>query len=102
MVFLGVIFCFLTGCEVKPQKTGTYQGSLEVDYSSDMQIMYLCSGGSTSVPITKSDTGYYYIGEDKILIYIDKESTFVKNTDKRYSAYMTQSIIDSRIIILLL
>lgn len=74
MVLLGVIFCFLTGCEAKPQKTGVYQGSLEVDYSSDMQIMYLCSGGSMSVPMTKSDTGYYYIGEDKILIYIDKES----------------------------
>lgn len=74
MALLAVIPCLFTGCEVEQKKIATHQGSLEVDYSSDMQIMYLCSGGSMSVPMTKSDTGYYYIGEDKILIYIDKES----------------------------
>lgn len=68
---LMVLACLLSGCD---------KGSDEfsMDYSTDMQIMYLCGGGSISVPMTKSDTGYYYVGEysksKRVLIYIDKES----------------------------
>ena len=68
---LVVLACLLSGCN---------KGSDEfsMDYSTDMQIMYLCGGGSISVPMTKSDTGYYYLGRGiegtRIVIYIDKES----------------------------
>ncbi len=68
---LVVLACLLSGCD---------KGSEEfsMDYSTDMQIMYLCGGGSISVPMTKSDTGYYYLGRGiegtRIVIYIDKES----------------------------
>ena len=43
----------------------------QVDYSNDMQIMYRVTGRSY---ITKSDDGYYYIGDDEIIIYIDKNT----------------------------
>lgn len=64
----------LTGCKNVEEDFNTTLNPLDVNYSTDMQIMYLVGGGNMSVPMTKSDTGYYYIGEDKILIYIDKES----------------------------
>ena len=43
-----------------------------INWSTDMQIMY--HQGGAYVPMTKSDTGYYYIGDDGIVIYVDKES----------------------------
>lgn len=68
---LVVLVCFLSGCDKG-------SGEFSMDYSTDMQLMYLCSGGSVGVPMTKSDTGYYYIGkgvrDKRIVIYIDKES----------------------------
>lgn len=42
------------------------------NYETDMQYMYY--GGGTYAPMTKSDTGYYYVGEHDMIIYIDKES----------------------------
>lgn len=40
-----------------------------IDYNCDMQIVY--QGSGATVPMTKSDTGYYYVGEDRIIIYVD-------------------------------
>lgn len=78
LVVMCVISLLLTGCENTKYKTNNNQNSLELNYSTDMQIMYLCSGGNIGVPMTKSDTGYYYIGkgisDTRMIIYIDKES----------------------------
>lgn len=75
---LMVISSMLSGCEKKDSELVSKQNILDVDFSTDMQIMYLCGGGSISVPMTKSDTGYYYLGRGidgtRIVIYIDKES----------------------------
>lgn len=65
--------CFtLFGCTNDKSKPIS-QNAL-IDYSNDMQITYLCSGGGSSIPATKSDTGYYYIGDDRIIIYIDSKT----------------------------
>lgn len=78
LVVMIFISCMLAGCEKKDIEFVSKQNMLGVDYSKDMQIMYLCGGGSISVPMTKSDTGYYYLGRGldgyRIVIYIDKES----------------------------
>lgn len=80
IIFVVMIFisCMLAGCDKKDSEFVSKQNILGVDYSTDMQIMYLCGGGSISVPMTKSDTGYYYIGRGlngtRIVIYIDRES----------------------------
>ena len=42
-----------------------------INYATDMQLMYHIGGNA---PMTKSDKGYYYIGEDGIVIFIDKET----------------------------
>ena len=70
---LSSIFVFtLFGCTNDKSKPIS-QNAL-IDYSNDMQITYLCSGGGSSIPATKSDTGYYYIGDDRIIIYIDSKT----------------------------
>lgn len=72
---LVLIACFLTSCNNGGEE---FPNTYKVNYCTDMQIMYLCGGGSISVPMTKSDTGYYYLGRGiegtRIVIYIDKES----------------------------
>lgn len=43
-----------------------------INYSTDMQVTYHTIGAN--VPMTKSDKGYYYVGGDGIVIFVDKES----------------------------
>ena len=59
----------LTACKTDdtPQTTNT-----SFNYETDMQYMYYAGG--VFAPITKSDTGYYYVGGHDMVIYVDKES----------------------------
>ena len=76
MIKLKKLLCFLiisstlyipVGCEsANKDKTSDF------NYATDMQYIYY--GGNFNAPITKSDTGYYYVGSDSIIIYVDKES----------------------------
>lgn len=69
---------FFYGCTNK----SSYSNSDDayINYATDMQLMYHIGGNA---PMTKSDKGYYYIGEDGIVIFIDKETKrlllFVQN-----------------------
>lgn len=60
---------FFYGCTNK----SSYSNSDDayINYATDMQLMYHIGGNA---PMTKSDKGYYYIGEDGIVIFIDKET----------------------------
>lgn len=70
LTVLSVLCLLLTmGCSNEQIE---YNNTDYIDYSFDMQIMYHQGGAYT--PMTKSDTGYYYVGDDGIVIYIDKES----------------------------
>lgn len=57
-----------SGCSTDQQPTV----NSTFNYETDMQYIY-CSAG-TCAALTKTDTGYYYVGDHDILIYIDKES----------------------------
>lgn len=72
LAFSSIFVFTLFGCTNDKSKPIS-QNAL-IDYSNDMQITYLCSGGGSSIPATKSDTGYYYIGDDRIIIYIDSKT----------------------------
>lgn len=61
------VLSMLCGCGNNENKS-VAQTAL-VDYSKDMQIMYYTGG--VAVPMTKSDKGYYYVGEDRIIIFVD-------------------------------
>ena len=78
LVFLILVSCSLTGCENVSINEVDKESTLEINYTTDMQTMYFCSGGNVSVPMTKSDTGYYYIGgkagERRVILYIDKKT----------------------------
>lgn len=72
MMALLLIICaavFFYGCTNK----SSYSNSDDayINYATDMQLMYHIGGNA---PMTKSDKGYYYIGEDGIVIFIDKET----------------------------
>ena len=41
------------------------------NYETDMQYMYYAG---TYAPMTKSDTGYYYVGGHNMIIYVDNKS----------------------------
>lgn len=60
---------FFYGCTNK----SSYSNSDDayINYATDMQLMYHIGGNA---PMTKSDKDYYYIGEDGIVIFIDKET----------------------------
>ena len=60
----------LTACKIDetPKTTNS-----SFNYETDMQYIYYGTGGRYE-PMTKSDTGYYYVGEHDMIIYIDKES----------------------------
>ncbi len=66
---LAVCATSLTSCKTDdtPKTTNT-----SFNYETDMQYMY--RGGGTFAPMTKSDTGYYYVGGHDMIIYVDKES----------------------------
>lgn len=70
LLFVMLTTVFVVGCTDNTSSDSSF-GEAQVDYSTDMQIMYHVSG---NVPMTKSDSGYYYIGEDGVVIYIDKAS----------------------------
>ena len=67
LVLSSVLSFTLSGCTNDENKS-VFQDTL-IDYSKDMQIVY--HGSGTVTPMTKSDKGYYYVGEDRIIIYID-------------------------------
>lgn len=62
----------LNGCSGSEKETKNIKSN--IDYSKDMQIYYHCSG-SGYAPITKSDSGYYYVSEGKderkFVVYVD-------------------------------
>ena len=66
---LAVCATSLTACKIDetPKTTNS-----SFNYETDMQYMYYASG--RFAPITKSDTGYYYVGGQNMIIYVDKES----------------------------
>lgn len=61
----------ITGC-TKDENNLTDESESAINYSTDMQITYCTTGAN--VPMTKSDKGYYYVGGDGIVIFVDKES----------------------------
>ncbi len=61
------MFILPSGCDEHTSKTKS-----DFNYATDMQYIYY--GGIFNAPITKSDTGYYYVGSDSIIIYVDKEN----------------------------
>ncbi len=67
LVLSSILSFTLSGCTNDESKSG-FQDTL-IDYSTDMQIVY--HGSGTVTPMTKSDKGYYYVGDDRIIIYID-------------------------------
>ncbi len=66
-ILLSIYIILLPSCS-----TNNLDNYSNFDYNTDMQIFYHRNG--TNVPMTKSDTGYYYVGDDNIVIYVDKES----------------------------
>ena len=72
MMALLLIICaavFFYGCTNKSSCSNS--DDAYINYATDMQLMYHIGGNA---PMTKSDKGYYYIGEDGIVIFIDKET----------------------------
>ena len=71
------ILILFTGCQPSSAKYTEFYENSDFDYKNDMQVMYLTSGGQLSAPMTKSDTGYYYVAEApqfaRMVFYIDKE-----------------------------
>ena len=69
ITFNNLCCCIFYGCTNK----SSYSNSDDayINYATDMQLMYHIGGNA---PMTKSDKGYYYIGEDGIVIFIDKET----------------------------
>ncbi|MCH5296135.1 MAG: hypothetical protein J1E85_00530 [Ruminococcus sp.] len=61
----------ISGC-TKDENNVTDKSESSIDYSTDMQLTYHTIGAN--VPMTKSDKGYYYVGGDGIVIFVDKES----------------------------
>lgn len=61
----------ITGC-AKDVNDAADDSESAINYSTDMQITYHTTG--SNVPMTKSDKGYYYVGGDGIVIFVDKES----------------------------
>lgn len=57
-----------SGCSTDQQPTV----NSTFNYETDMQYIY-CSAG-TCAALTKTDTGYYYVGDHDILIYISTRS----------------------------
>lgn len=70
ILILLLCICF-AGC-AKDANSITDSSESAINYSTDMQITYHNIG--TNVPMTKSDNGYYYVGGDGIVIFVDKES----------------------------
>ena len=56
------------GCESDKSTASSMQNQY-IDFNTDMQCIY--STTTSYVPMTKSDKGYYYVGEDGIVIYVD-------------------------------
>ena len=70
VICISLILGMLTlpsGCD--ENKTNS---SSEFNPETDMQYFY--HSGIANTPATKSETGYYYVGDDGIIIYVDKES----------------------------
>lgn len=65
---LAVCATSFTSCNTDETQKTT---NTSFNYETDMQYMYYAG---TYAPITKSDTGYYYVGGHDMVIYVDKES----------------------------
>lgn len=64
---LVISLSILSGCSQESKNNIS-----DFNYKTDMQIFYNRNG--VHIPMTKSDTGYYYVGDDNIVIYVDKDS----------------------------
>ena len=71
IVLIMISGIFITGC-TNDENNVTDNSESVINYSTDMQITYHTTGAN--VPMTKSDKGYYYVGGDGIVIFVDKES----------------------------
>ena len=67
LLILGML-ALPSGCN----EQGSNNGNSDFNLETDMQYFY--HKGVNNSPITKSEDGYYYVGDDGIIIYVDKES----------------------------
>lgn len=64
----------ILGLLILPSGCGESESNNNSQFNPETDMQYFYHKEASNAPITKSESGYYYVGDDGIIIYVDKES----------------------------